>query len=194
MGPGATQMESEQKLIDGFLSREPAAETALVVEVQRLVRARIRGRVPHLWSRVGDIQQDVVLRLCEMRENPKEVERIQPPLWELVLSLMEAPVRAQKRMKKWVELTEEDHPKLAPNQEEALELKELQAIAESLPRGAVKTMLAHEAEVTGDGPPLAEALGTDARSARKRLARAQAAVIRTALGEGVQLEEENDDE
>ena len=188
--------EQEQELIDGFLSRKPAAETKLVVELQRRMRVHVAKYSPRIWREMADLQQSGLLRLCEMRENPEEVALIQPPIWELVRFLLVAPSRKAQRAKPWVRLKRK-HDRLVtskPNQVEALELKELAEIAESLPRGMARTMLAQEALMAGDGPPLDEALGIDARSARRRLARAQDAVMAIALGENVEIEKEDEDE
>jgi hypothetical protein len=75
-------------------------------------------------------------------------------------------------------------------EEAAFEFKRLLAIAVSLPRGMAATMLCQAGFVTGEGPALHEALGIDERSARRRLARAQDAVLELAEGGEAELADE----
>ena len=187
-------LERQRELIAGFLSRKPAAETSFVMELQKWVRVEIRSNFPKQWRELADLEQSALLRVCEMRDDPQRVDLIQAPFSELAKYLVDAPARKARNVKRWSPLKSWQEPLKAPNQEAALQLKELAEIAESLPRGMAKTMLAQEALAAGDGPPLAEALGTDPRSARRRLARAQAAVLRIALGEDVEIPQEENDE
>jgi len=192
--PETENLEHEQELIDGFLARKPALETALVVELQKLLRAEIRRFYPRLWWKLEDLQQDALLRLCEMRADEEEWVLIRPPLVALARLLVTAPASREKRVKHWPRLKRWQEPAVAPDQEETLVRKELWRVAFSLPPRMVRTLLAQEAHLKGDGPPLAVALETDAHTARLRLARAQAAVIRIAEGENVELPKEDEDD
>jgi len=187
---GTGKMKRQQELIDGFLSRDPVAEARFVEELQKFLRIEVRSNYPAQWSELSDLQQSALLKVCEMRENPRAAELITPPFQDLAKRLAELPARKEKRVKHWPSLKPSQEPPVASNQEEAVTLKEMAEIAASLPRGMAKTMLAQEAFVAGDGPALEEALGTDKRSARRRLARAQEAVILIATGEDVEVEDE----
>jgi hypothetical protein len=187
-------MERDQELINGFLSRERAAETRFVVELQRCLRAEVATYSPNLWPELDDLEQSALLKACEMREDPALAEMIKPPIPAFARRLMMGPASKEKRVRHWPRIKESQEPLVAPNQEAAVTVREMSEIAASLPRGMARTMLAQEAQVSGDGPPLEEALRTDKRSARRRLGRAQAAVIRIALGEDVEVEEEDQDD
>jgi len=191
-------MPSEEELIAGFLSRKPAAEAAFVEEMKRHQRADIRNNFPSLMPQMRDLEQSALLKLCQMREDPREVKRICPPIAALTKFLNDAPARVLKRIKKTVSLTgmkeeewEGSHP---ASQEEGLQLKRMMEIAASLPGGMAKTILAQAAHEMGDGPPLHEVLALDRRTADKRLARARIAVLRIARGETLGDETEVEDE
>jgi len=190
-------MEREQELIDGFLSRRAEAEKVFVAYFQKLLRMEIGSNHPKLLHSLADLEQEALVRVCELRDNPKKVWRICTPLSELAKFAADAPARRLARVKRWPSLDprnkKHDRP-VVSNQLAALELKEMIEIAESLPRGMARTMLAHEAHEAGEGPPLAEALGVSSDNARRRLARAQRAAIDIAAGEDVEMPEEDPDE
>ncbi len=197
MRPGMGKWEREQELIDGFLSRVPAAETAFVVYFQKLLRMEVRSNHPKLVRHLADLEQSALVKVCELRDDPKMLERICPPLSELAKFAADAPARKEARVKRWPTLNPKNPTHdgtVVSNQERAVELSEILDIAESLPRGMAKTMLAHEAAVTGDGPTVAEALGVSPDNARRRVGRALAAVVRIADGQDVELPQEDDDE
>jgi hypothetical protein len=187
-------MERDQELIDGFLSRKPAAETEFVIELERCLQAEIRTYSPNLWPELSDLVQSALLKVCKLREKPATAQKIQPPIPALARWLMMEPASKEKRVKHWPRLKKSQEPAVGANQESAVTLKEMLEIAVSLPRGMAKTMLAYEAHLAGEGPALPEALGAETRTARRRLVRAQAAVIRIALGEDVEITEEDQDE
>ncbi len=181
-------MERDEKLFAGFLSRNPAAEASFVAELQKYLQAEVRTYAPHLWWQLADLEQSALLKLCEMREKPEEVEKIRPPFPALARFLMAGPASKEKRVKHWPRLKKSQEPKQAPNQEMAIELSELTEIAQSLPRGMARTMLAQEAHLAGDGPPLEEALGIGfqerAPSARSRSRRGSGDCARRGRGCG----------
>jgi len=135
------------------------------------------------------VEQNALLRVCEMRATEAGQKLLHPPLWALAKRAVDAPAAMLARAKKWLPLKDWDRA-VPPNQEAAFELKRLLKIAVSLPRGMASTMLYQAGFVTGEGPELHEALGTDERSARRRLARAQDAVIEIAEGGEAELKDE----
>jgi hypothetical protein len=196
-GRGEGAMSDEEGLIAGFLSGKPAAEAAFIAMYQGKIRAEVYSNCPSLVPYMRDIQQSATLRLCEMRASPSGVKRICPPVSEVVKFTVAAPARVLKRMLKRTKETEplKDDDAIGPsNTEASVELKRLLEIALTLPGSLRKTLLARMAHEMGDGPPLPEALGIDRRSADKRLARARAAVLRIARGEGAEGIAEADDE
>ncbi len=98
-------------------------------------------------------------------------------------------LRFFERKKKTVSLKGWDAA-VPPNQEAAFELRRLMRISGSLPRQMAATIMCQAAFVMGEGPPLHEALGIDERSAQRRLARAQSAVVALAEGEEVEVPNE----
>jgi len=149
----------------------------------------VRRHFPERWQDVDDVEQSALLRVCELRETEAGKKRLRPPIWELAEFAVEPPARMLSRTKKTLPLKDWDRG-VPPNQEAAFELKRLLAISVSLPRGMASTMLAQAGFVTGEGPALHEALDIDERSARRRLARAQDAVIEIAEGGEVELKDE----
>ncbi len=166
----------------------------MVIELQAQIRARVTRFNPLRWPQLDEIEQDSMVRLCEMRKDPKQALLIQPPLADLAAFLMAAPAKAAARVKQWPRLRRLEEPAVMPEQEAAVTLDELLEIATSLPRGMARTILAQEAYVAGDGPPLEEALGIERPNALRRLARAQEAVMAIANGENVEIGEEDQDD
>jgi hypothetical protein len=179
----------ELELIAGFLSRKPAAETSFFDEFRPHVHRWVSGHFPDRWQEYADLEQSAMLRVCELRETKEGRTRLTPPFSELAQFAAEAPARKLAREKKSVPLQDWDASQ-PPNQETAFEFRRLLAIAVTLPRGMAATMLAQAGFVTGEGPALHEALGIDERSARRRLARAQDAVIEIAEGGKAELEDD----
>ena len=168
--PGMGKWEREQELIDGFLSRVPAAETAFVVYFQKLLRMEVRSNHPKLVRHLADLEQSALVKVCELRDDPKMLERICPPLSELAKFAADAPARKEARVKRWPTLNPKNPTHdgtVVSNQERAVELQRDPDTPSSLPRGMAKTMLAHEAAVTGDGPTVAEALWGQRRTTRE---------------------------
>ncbi len=149
----------------------------------------MRGRLPERCADVDDVEQSALLRICELRETKAGQKQLQPPLWALAKLAFDAPAAMLTRAKKWLPLKDWDRA-VPPNQDAAFELGRLLKIAVSLPRGMAATMLCQASFVTGEGPALHEALGTDERSARRRLARAQDAVIEIAEGGEAELQDD----
>jgi hypothetical protein len=191
MGSGSP--ESEGDLVAGFLSRKPAAEATFVGELKQRLRAEICGNFPSLWPELRDLEQSALLRLCQMRENPREAGEIRPPLAALAKFLVDAPARLLLRRKKPLALQSWDGAQ-ASSQEAAADLAQLLQIAAGLPRGMAKTVLAHAAHELGEGPPVEEVLGLDRRTAQRRLWHAQAVVLRIACGEQIPEHAEARDE
>ena len=181
--------EEELALIAGFLSRKPLAEVSFFDAVRPVIRRLVRRHFPERCQDVDDVEQSALLRVCELRETEAGKKRLEPPIWALAEFAVEPPARMLSRTKKLLPLKDWDRA-VPPNQEAAFELKRLLAISVSLPRGMASTILAQAGFVTGDGPALHEALGIDERSARRRLARAQDAVIE--MAEGGEMEMEDD--
>jgi len=184
-------MPSEEELIAGFLSGKPLAEAEFVEVMQRHIRADVRNNFRSLLPQLGDIEQSALLTLCQMRENPREVARICPPIRALSKYLVDAPARVLMRIRKKTEPLGKWDEARAATQEGTQRLKELlDIVSESLPEGMARTLLAQSAHEMGDGPPLHEALGIDRRSADKRLARARIAVLRISRGDELEVEDE----
>jgi hypothetical protein len=181
--------EEELELIAGFLSRKPLAEVSFFDAVRPLIRSQARRHFPERWQDVDDVEQNALLRVCEMRETKAGQKQLCPPLWALAKRAVDAPAAMLARTKKWLPLKDWERA-VPPNQETAFELKRLLKIAVSLPRGMASTMLFQAGFVAGDGPPLHEALEIDERSASRRLARAQDAVIEIAEGGEAELKDE----
>jgi hypothetical protein len=181
--------EEELELIAGFLSRKPLAEVSFLDAVRPLIRGQARRHFPERWQEVDDVEQSALLRVCELRETEAGRKHLCPWLRELAKLAVDAPVAVLFRAKKTLPLKDWDRA-VPPNQEAAFELKRLLKIAVSLPRGMAATMLAQAGFVTGEGPALHEALDVDERSARRRLARAQDAVIEIAEGGEVELKDD----
>ncbi len=183
--------EEELALIAGFLSRKPFAEERFFDAFRPHLRNRMRGRFPDRLQDLEDVEQAALLPGCARCARPRRGRgnKLQPPLWELAKLAFDAPAAMSTRVKKLLPLKDWDRA-VPANQEAAFELKRLLAIAVSLPRGMASTMLFQAGFVMGDGPALHEALGIDERSARRRLARAQDAVIELAEGGKVELEDD----
>jgi hypothetical protein len=182
--------EQEGELIAGFLSGKPLLEQAFLDALRPHLRRQLRGRTPDRWPDVEDVEQSAILRLCQMRRSEEGRKRLCPLLSELAAFIMKAPVaRFFERARKTLPLKDWDRAQ-PPNQEAAYELKRLMAISVSLPRSLAATIMCQVGLVMGDGPALHEALGIDERSARRRLARAQDAVLAMAEGEEVEVSDE----
>lgn len=190
---GTEKTEDEAELIAGFLSRQPAREVAFVVAMKFWIRKVVRRNFARQWRHLEDIEQSALLELCELRDTEKGAMLIQPPLWDVAKMTVERSARMFEREKRMLPLKDR-YLTGAQDLASAFELNRLMEIAEGLPRGMARTMLAHAAYETGEGPPLEVALGTDHRSALRRLARAQAAVVRIARGETIEEGTEDDDE
>jgi hypothetical protein len=187
--PEKLTQEEELALIAGFLSRKPLAEVSFFDAVRPLIQRLVRRHFPERWQDVDDVEQSALLRVCELRETEAGRKQLLPPLWALAELAVEPPARMLSRTKKLLPLKDWDRA-VPPNQETAFEFRRLLAIAVSLPRGMASTMLAQAGFVTGEGPALHEALGIDERSARRRLARAQDAVIEIAEGGKAELKDD----
>jgi hypothetical protein len=171
------QLDAE--LIAGFLARRLASENALVERLQPLFRGVIRRNFPSLWLWSEELQQAAFVKLCVLRnEHP---ERVEPPLDELAVKLVDTParvmLRAERIPRQSVSLKEFDGIS-PPDQQARTHLRDLLdlVISKLNPKHA-STLLIHAAHETGDGPPLREVLGITQDGAKRKLLDAQDALL-----------------
>jgi len=173
-----TTPQQEAELIAGFVSRR--SENPFLLTLSPFLRQEIRRNFPSLWEWAPDLLQSAFLRLCELREDPREAKRIQPPLAELARYLLNAPARVLLRTKKItgqsLPLSDWDGAR-PPDQQASTRLQELMRLTSRLPAKLATVLHLHAAHELGEGPPLAEALGITRGSARRKLLEAQDALL-----------------
>jgi len=183
--PKATP-EEEMELIAGFLSRKPALQNVFLEKLRPRLRQHQRCNYPSLWRQSEDLQQSALLKLCELRDDPVEVKRIEPPLDDLVKYLMTGPARVLMRSARHarvsLEIQEWDGSRQG-NQEDATYVRELWRLIAKLPFKLGRTLQLHAAHECGDGPSLDEILGITRDAARRKLVDAQDALLTLARGE-----------
>jgi len=169
----------DAELCTGFVSWRPAAEIALIERLRPYLRQEIRRQFPSLWRWSEDLQQSAFLKLCELRKS--DAAKIQPPLDELAIILIDTPaqvmLRSAKHMSQSVSL-KEFHGRVRPDQDASTRLRELfELFASKLDAGEASILLVHAAHEMGDGPPLHEVLGITKDGAKRKLLQAQDALL-----------------
>jgi hypothetical protein len=174
-----SEADTEAKLIAGFLSRKPGADSLLIVELEPLLRSEVQRRWRRFIHHKDDLVQSALVKLCELRETEEGRAAITPPLDELAKALVDAPARRLKRAPEMLPLEDRDAP-VPPDQEDLARLKYLLNLAQGLPLPLRTALRAHAAHQLGEGPPPHVALGSSENAARMQVTRAIAAVYRLA--------------
>jgi hypothetical protein len=65
-----------------------------------LLQVEVGSNFPKQWRELADLQQSALLKVCEMRNDPKRVKEICPRLSELAKRAVAAAAMALKRQKK----------------------------------------------------------------------------------------------
>jgi hypothetical protein len=169
----------DAELCTGFVSRRPAAEIALIERLRPYLRHEIRRQFPSLWRWSEDLQQSAFLKLCQLRQD--DPGKIQPPVDQLAVVLIDMParvmLRSAKHSRQSVSLKEFDGS-VRPDQDASTRLRELfELFASKLDADEASILLVHAAHEMGDGPPLHEVLGITKDGAKRKLLQAQDALL-----------------
>jgi hypothetical protein len=186
----ATMLEStpeeEVVLIADFMSGQPARQNAFLEKFRPFIRHKARCNFPSLHRVFEDLEQSALVKLCELRADPKEAWRIKPRFIDLAEYLVNAPARILMRSNRHarvsLELKEWDGGRQG-NQEDVTYVRELWRLISRLPFKLGRTLQLHAANVCGDGPSLEEILGITRDAARRKLVDAQDALLTLARAE-----------
>jgi hypothetical protein len=175
-GQSVDEDKADRELIAGFLARRAAAERSFIARLRPFLRREIRRSFPSLWCSTEDLQQSALLRLCELRTS--HAEKIRAPLVVLAVSLIAEAVRemGSPEAAQFEELARSHRQASTPRRG----LAEL--FASTLSAEEASVLLLHAAHLVGDGPPLHEALGITRKRARRKLLRAQDALLDVTRG------------